>query len=1084
MEPLEERTVLSSAGVLDVSESSVPVSIDLEADAQSLTSVPLAGDANLDGAFSHLDIMQVLQAGRYLSGEPADWTQGDWNHDGLFNQLDIVEALQTGSYQRQTVAPHRISETDGGANAVGALGKQQFAPSVYIALMSGDPIVAYDGDIEGLPATKPGKGQKVNPNSAHVKKYDQHLETMHRAALQSAGADLDDLVYSYTFALNGFAAELTEQEAAELAKQPGVVSVQPDELRQVLTDSSPTFLGLDAAGGPWLKGFDGESVVVGVIDSGIWPEHPSFADDGSYPSPFVTLEDTEDNPACDFGNTDHNPNDAPFTCNNKLIGAREMLDAYEYYIGLTPDEYDSARDDDGHGTHTASTAAGNADVEASLYGIPRGTVSGIAPRAQVIAYKAIGDLGGFSSDLAAAIDQAVADGVDVINFSVGGGPQIFAPIELAFLFAADAGVFAATSAGNSGPGPGTIGGPASVPWITSVGASTQSRFYEGTVTLGDGSQFSGASVTAGTNELPLVDAASAGSDLCEPGALNPALVSGKIVLCRGSVNRAAKSFAVSQAGGAGMILYNDTDDGNLFSDTHWVPSVHVDHTPGMAIKSYIASSDLPTAKIAGGTVTQWDAAPSMTIFSSRGPDPVAEDIIKPDVTAPGIQVLAGNSPTPDAEMFPGQLFQAIAGTSMSSPHVAGVFALLKQAHPDWSPAMAKSAVMTTAYQDVRDNDRVSPADPFAMGAGHIDAGGKWNKGSVDEPGLVYDAGFYEYLGFLCDAAPEAFANPAATCSFLASIGVPTDASDLNLPSIGVAELVGQQTVVRTVTSVAAESGWRQYTAVADPPPGFDVTVSPSKIRLKSGDKATYEVTITNVSAPIGQWAFGSLTWQDDTGHYDVYSPIAVRPSRFEAPYEVSDAGTGGSLSFGVKFGYSGDYTAAAHGLEPATVTSDTVVQDPDQDFDPVDRYSNAHSFVLSDTAHFRVALPPDSTESGADLDLFVFDPDGNLAATSTNSYTDELAEIPWPMDGTWTVYVHGWLTPDGDSDYDLSTWAVSATAGGSLGIDSAPSSATLGQLGTVTLSWSGLTADTEYLGAVSHSDNDGLLGLTLVSVET
>jgi len=213
---------------------------------------------------------------------------------------------------------------------------------------------------------------------------------------------------------------------------------------------------------------------------------------------------------------------------------------------------------------------------------------------------------------------------------------------------------------------------------------------------------------------------------------------------------------------------------------------------------------------------------------------------------------------------------------MSSPHVAGVFALIRQAHPDWTPAMAKSAIMTTARRDVVDNDRVSPATPFAMGAGHLSPGKAVHKGSSFQPGLVYDAGFVEYLGFLCDAAPLVFANPVATCSALDAAGVPTDASDLNLASIGVADLSGSQTVSRTVTSVASEDGWRTYTASVDAPAGYEVSVSPSTLKLKSGQQATFEVTITNVSAPIGGWSFGSLTWNDTTGNYSVYSPIAVR----------------------------------------------------------------------------------------------------------------------------------------------------------------------------------------------------------------
>ncbi len=955
----------------------------------------------------------------------------------------------------------------------------------YVVVMALDPVVAYEGDVAGYKATKPEAGEKINPNSARVKRYERFLKASHNKSLREAGASVGQKVNDYTVALNGYSALLTEDQVKAIESQKGVVLVLKDEMRYAQTDSSPAFLGLTAPSGAWQTGYDGKGVVVGVIDTGIWPEHPSFADDGSFSVPPVTIEDIPGHPGCDFGNSAHNPDDAPFTCNNKLIGARQMLSTYRAIIGADSDEYDSARDDDGHGTHTASTSAGNAGVEASIYGISRGTISGLAPRAHVVAYKGLGNLGGFTSDLAAAIDQAVADGVDVINYSVGGGASLLGADDLAYLFAADAGVFVATSAGNSGPGAGTIGGPASVPWLTSVGASTQSRFFQGTVLLGDGSSYAGASITPGVGPAPLVDAEFAGGDLCISGTLDANVVAGKIVLCRRGVTaRAAKSLAVFQAGGVGMVMYENSDDFNLFSDSHWVPSVHVDQTPGLAIKAYIASASNPTAEIIGEQVSEWPYAPSMTYFSSRGPNPVAMDIIKPDITAPGIQILAGNSPTPDPDTTPpGELFQAIAGTSMSSPHVAGFFALLKQAHPEWSPAAAKSAIMTTAYQDVVDNDRMSPADPFDMGAGHLNPGKAVHKGSAFQPGLVYDAGFFEYLGFLCDAAPEAFANPASTCAFLESIGVPTDASDLNLASIGVADLPGSQTVQRTVTSVAQENGWRTYNVSVDAPPGYEVTVEPAAIRLKSGQSATYHVTLTNVSAPIGEWRFGSLTWSDATGNYNVYSPIAVRGALFSAPAEVAGSGESGSASFDVKFGYTGSYAAAAHGLEPATVTSDNVVQDPDQEFDPNDGFSNRHDFSLSGAAFFRVAMPPEATEADADLDIFVYNPNGQLAAASTSGGTDELVDILLPMDGTWSVYVHGWSAPGGDSDYIMYTWAISATPGGNLSIDSAPASATIGEVETIAVSWSGATAGQWHLGAVSHTGDVGIMGLTLIDVD-
>lgn len=956
----------------------------------------------------------------------------------------------------------------------------------YVVVMAAEPIAAYDGGRRGLTATKPADGKKVDRRSLAVRDYGTFLRALHDRSLRHAGVNAAKKLHDYAFALNGYAAMLTPSQVDRIEAQKDVVRVLEDRMRHAQTDSTPRFLRLDADGGPYDRGVTGEDVVVGVIDTGIWPEHPSFADDGSYgPSPVPAIP-------CEFGNAAHNPNDKPFTCNHKLLGARQMLATYRAVIGAEDEEFDSARDDSGHGTHTASTAAGNAKVLASIYGLPVARIAGIAPRARLVAYKALGELGGFTSDLAAAIDRAVADGVDVINYSIGGGAGLPSADEIAFLFAADAGVFVATSAGNDGPGPGTVGNPATMPWVTAVGASTQRRFFEGVVTLGNGKRYRGASVTRDLGSRPLIDGASAGSELCEPGKLDATKVAGKIVLClRGVVGRLEKSKAVLDAGGSGMVMYNTNDVDNLFTDNHWVPSVHIDNTPGLAIKAYIAAVPNATARISartdGGRPRRktWRPAPSMTVFSSRGPNAVAPDIIKPDITAPGLQILAGNSPFPDADSPPGELFQAIAGTSMSSPHVAGIYALLKQAHPDWSAAAARSALMTTAHQSVRDNDRVRRADPFDFGAGHVRPGGRWGKGSVAQPGLVYDAGLFEYAAFTCGMEWEIFDQ--ASCDFLAGLGVPSAAVDLNLPSIGISEVAGTQTITRTVTSVATSAARVTYRASVSAPRGFKVKVSPSRITLRRGQSATFKVTVTNVSAPVDTWRFGSLTWV--SSDHRVRSPIAVKGALFDAPEEVAGTGTSGTLSFPVKFGYTGAYTAAAHGLVKATLTHDNVRQDADQTFDPADIATGGadlHQFTLSGAAHFRIAMPPEATEANADLDIYVVGPNGE-ESSSTAGGTDELIDIANPADGTWKVYVHGWSAPGGDSDYDMWTWAVpAAPGGGSLTIVSAPTSATSATVGTVAVGWSGITAGTTgdwYLGAVSHTGASGVMGLTLVNVD-
>jgi hypothetical protein len=418
---------------------------------------------------------------------------------------------------------------------------------------------------------------------------------------------------------------------------------------------------------------------------------------------------------------------------------------------------------------------------------------------------------------------------------------------------------------------------------------------------------------------------------------------------------------------------------------------------------------------------------------------------------------------------------------MSSPHVAGLYALFDQAHPDWSAAAAKSAFMTTAHQDVVDNDRLTQATPFGMGAGHVNPGSPGAAGSAFQPGLVYEAGFFEYLGFLCDASPGAVSD--ANCAFLADNGIPTDASDLNIASITVAELAGSQTVTRTVTSVADASV--TYTPAVEAPAGFTVDVSPASITLAPGDSATYTLEIRNVAAPLDTWTFGAITWNG--GAYSARSPIVVRGTAFDTESNVSGTGDTGTASFDVKFGYSGQYDAVSHGLVPATVATGAVSQDPDQTFQPTDVAAGGadlHEFTLTDAAMLRVALPPEGTTADADIDVFVYDPTGAEVASSTSGGTDELIQISDPMDGVWKVYLHGWAAPASGANYTMYSWVISEVAdAGTLQVTAEPADAVMGETGTVTVSWTGAGTAWNF-GAVSHLGNTGeLLARTLVEVD-
>jgi hypothetical protein len=985
-----------------------------------------------------------------------------------FTKVCLAAALVIpASFAVAVEAPQGLSVPDAAIAQIAA----QKESATYIVRMSDNPVVAYDGGIAGLKATKPKNGKKIDPNSSAVSKYADYLKSKHNGALAAVGGKK---VYDYVYSFNGFAAKMTPAQAAKLAAMPGIVTVEKDIKMKLDTNRTPDMLGLTDPGGLWdqLGGSSkaGEGVIVGIVDSGIWPENPSFSDRDEngklvfrqIPGWHGRCRPGENFPASD--------------CNQKMIGATWYNAGFGGDAGTKaafPYEFISTRDAGGHGSHTASTAAGNYGVEVTIGSNSLGMISGMAPRARIAAYKVcwgIGDEGGcFGSDSVAAIDQAVADGVDVLNFSISGTRTNYLDaVEVAFLFAADAGVFVAASAGNSGPGAGTVAHMS--PWLTTVAAGTKDDFYAGTVTAGDGAVYDGASrASAVSGDLVYsADVVLAGEDpnqgrLCYPGTLDPALVAGKIVACdRGVIARVAKSQAVEMAGGIGSILMN-TGPSSVNADLHYVPTVHVDHIAGAAIRAYAQTAGA-TASLVGNNLESVEA-PFVASFSSRGPNQAGGDLLKPDILAPGQDVLAAVSPYSAG----GQNWDFYSGTSMSSPHVAGLGALLTHAHPGWTPAMMKSALMTTATTRTNQDNPI-PGGPFAYGAGHV------VPNSAVDPGLVYNAGFVDWLGFLCGTGQ-------LNAGYSPNIGI--DPSDLNYPSISIGELAGEQTIVRTVTNVGAAG---TYDVSVDAPAGVDVAVSPSSLTLASGESASYSVTFTtNGSATIGAYTNGSLTWSDGT--HDVTSPLVVRPVQLAAPEELASSGADNTLSFDVTFGYNGDYTAAAHGLEPATTQDDNVVDDPANDIDTALGTGVGVTFQLvhapAGSAFTRISLFDEYTDGDDDLDLYVWTyPGFSFVGGSGSGTSAEQVNILFPTSEYYFVAVHGWQTDGPDANYTLFDWSVSATPGGSLTIDSAPASATIGTTESIDLSWAGLDLDTKFLGAVSHSDAGGVFGLTLLTVST
>ncbi|HLU05321.1 MAG TPA: S8 family serine peptidase, partial [Woeseiaceae bacterium] len=601
-------------------------------------------------------------------------------------------------------------------------------------------------------STLQGPPQAFSKSAAGVESYAQRLAQEQDKVLARVGAQK---IYSYRYSLNGFAARMTPAEAHKLEHQPEVLRVWEDEVRPLGTSYSPQFLGLfeGNVGLRGAPGLDGEGVVIAIIDSGITPEHPALADTREAARPracrslwaentflgkwlcrrYDKLEDTLvfDPPVNWNGICQEGPEFAADICNNKLIGARWFSDGAEAGGPIDEGEIFSTRDVDGHGTHTATTAAGNR-VRASIFRTFLGRVEGIAPRARVAAYKACwlrpGDMRAScnTSDLANAIDAAVADGVHIINYSVGSSLlTTTAPDDVALLAAAKAGVLTIVAAGNEGPNFNTIGSPAGGPWVITSAASsrdgehsiealevTAPQSVAGRYAVKEAS-FTPRLIDEGPLEarLVLVDDddeeladGSAGTtfDGCEP-LVNDSELSGNIAFIqRGGCNFDVKIANADEAGAIAAVVFSIAGDPIVMTgvaDLSDIPALMIGQADGNLLLDEIdAGLTVEVVLDKSLFLTEEDTGNVMGAFSARGPGP-SEDILKPDITAPGINILAGF--TPDAaNSVAGENFAFLTGTSMAAPHVAGVAALLRQAHPDWSPAAIKSALMTTAHQDV------------------------------------------------------------------------------------------------------------------------------------------------------------------------------------------------------------------------------------------------------------------------------------------------------------------------------------------------------------------------------------------------
>ncbi|AED97147.1 Subtilase family protein [Arabidopsis thaliana] len=680
------------------------------------------------------------------------------------------------------------------------------------------------------------------PSRADYTPMSHHMNILQEVARESSIEGR--LVRSYKRSFNGFVARLTESERERVADMEGVVSVFPNKKLKLQTSASWDFMGLKEGKGTKRNPSVESDTIIGVFDGGIWPESESFSDKGFGPPPKKWKG------ICAGGKN--------FTCNNKLIGARH------YSPG-------DARDSTGHGTHTASIAAGNAVANTSFFGIGNGTVRGAVPASRIAVYRVCA--GECRDDaILSAFDDAISDGVDIITISIGDinvYPFEKDPIAIGAFHAMSKGILTVNAAGNTGPDTASITSLA--PWLLTVAASTANREFVSKVVLGDGKTLVGKSVNGFDlkgKKFPLVYGKSAALSLsqakcaedCTPECLDASLVKGKILVC----NRFLPYVAYTKRAVAAIF-----EDGSDWAQINGLP------VSGLQKDDF----ESPEAAVLKSESIFYQTAPKILSFSSRGPNIIVADILKPDITAPGLEILAANSlrasPFYDTAYVK---YSVESGTSMSCPHAAGVAAYVKTFHPQWSPSMIKSAIMTTAWSMNASQSGYASTE-FAYGAGHVDPIAATN------PGLVYEITKTDYFAFLCGmnynkTTVKLISGEAVTCSEKIS------PRNLNYPSMS-AKLSGSNisfivTFNRTVTNVGTPNSTYKSKVVLNHGSKLNVKVSPSVLSMKSmNEKQSFTVTVSASELHSELPSSANLIWSDGT--HNVRSPIVVYTGDFSQP---------------------------------------------------------------------------------------------------------------------------------------------------------------------------------------------------------
>lgn len=943
--------------------------------------------------------------------------------------IAVALSIVLSPVSQANMVDSRGLDADSGQRSNKLQASKRNTDNLYMVLLDDQPLATYKGEIASLKATSllsnPGNKRKDNGTldvqSSASQSYLKYLAEQTNSTLQRAQTSLKrqlTVESDYQIALNGFSTQLSEEEAVTLQGVAGIKAVQKVQRRHLMTDSGPKHIQAPSAWDGSATGMasKGEGVIVGILDTGISAFNPSFADIGGdgydHTNPLgegVYLGHCADSELAHY-------------CNDKLIGIWANDGVLADYIPEGDDVI--GIDHNGHGSHTASTTAGNVVKNVPIYNVMGdeadftfGQISGVAPHANIVSYQVCAaDAGCWTDVTALAVEHAIENGVQVLNYSVGGGASNpwYDTDALAFLSAREAGIHVATSAGNSGPEPETVGSPGNAPWITTVAAYTHDRgFSDKDVSFSGGdsalASLNGLGATKGFT-ADVVNAADFGdADCLEPFEADT--FNGEIVVCqRGEIARVSKGSNVLAGGAGGLILIN-TDGGSetVDADFHVLPAIHLDAAQGSELTAWLSSGTDHVATIGDSVMeSNPDNADIAAWFTSRGPEPIMNRWLTPHVAAPGVAIYAANSEyQPWREEKTESPYTFMDGTSMSSPHVAGAMALITALKPDWTPAELQSALMLSAVFETRKDDGVTPSDFFDSGAGSIRIANALNTG------LIMDVTYQEYM----DANPDIGGKP----------------EEMNMPSAVQSDCMISCSWTRTFTATSASTWTTSGDASVD---GLTVSSSPSSFTLAAGESITLDVTATISSGFNSEYGMGRLLLTPaDASLTRSAMPVigTFVAGSFPAETYLETSKNQGSIAIeGVTTVGTSDLQVAVFELAEVEVIEANIPRDDSDDNSwPTNVYNDSnyfHSMLINVTPNTKRIVARIKETSSPDLDLYIGrdanyngKPDdyyemAEFLCMSATETAYENCEVNDPQPGSYYVAVHNFGDTSAPSD--------------------------------------------------------------------